>query len=193
MRRAHTDAHTAPDGGSTSKYGWAAAPLVKFRQIRLVKVWARLGPTLDKPSNSGLSAGPERGVLPPAPTVVVQLYRTTTVHMHIYEVHHVSITSDCAASTSAVCSLRCSIALSPECGCVSCYSVCTCDAVWQSAMQTCSDVVKFQSRCGPSRQIPSNFRASWVPETARSNLRQSLGGARAPTTPACRTWTSAAL
>ena len=88
-------------GGSTSKYGRATAPLVKFRQIRLVKVWARRGPTLDKPSNSGLSAGPERGVLPPAPTVVVQLYRTTTVHMHIYEVHHVSITSDCAASTSA--------------------------------------------------------------------------------------------
>ena len=96
--RQSTDGQRPPSSNSvkycTSKFGRAAGPPSTSRQI---------------PASQ---RAPERGGLPPAPTVV-QLYRTTTVHMHIYKVHHVSITSDCAASTSAVCSLRCSIALEP--------------------------------------------------------------------------------
>ena len=81
-----------PDGGSDLVYvkvRMGSAPLVKFRQIRHVKVWARRGPTLDMPSNSGLSKRPpERGGLYSG-TVQLAVPCTTTVddystvHMHI--------------------------------------------------------------------------------------------------------------
>ena len=102
-----------------------------------------------------------------------------------------SIASGCAASTSAACSLRCSIALGPERGMIDRGRRASDFGVGGPANPPGArdpwSAVKVQSHCGPSRQIPSNsvkFQGFLGPRDRPSNLRQSLGGGRAPTPPA---------